>query len=258
MKRILSVKNLRIHLNSTGKEIIKNINFELQKGEKLGIIGESGSGKTTLVQGITALLSPQEFTMNGELEFLEEYSLLSLSFQEHRKIASQFMALIPQNAIYALNPYEKIEKQLRDTFEFHHGKKSYSQEHIKKLLVKMGFQELDILLKSYPGELSGGMKQRMTILLSLLSNQVQLLIADEATTALDVINQYYFLELLEEISLNRNLTIIYVSHDIRSVKKLCDSILILKDGEIVEYGKKEQILKNPAKEYTKLLLDSIL
>ena len=164
--------------------------------------------------------------------------------------------MILQDSINSLNPYERIEKQLLETYLFHSKEKvsnDFALEKIKELLSDVGFEDIDRILKSYPNELSGGMRQRIAIVL-VLCTDAKIVLADEPTTSLDVVNQFRFIELLKKISKEKALTLIYVSHDIKVLSKISDRIIVLKDGNVVEENSTAQILKEPKNEYTKLLI----
>lgn len=233
MKYILEVKNLNVDI---GKPILKNINFNVKKYEKLGIIGESGSGKTTLLNILSSYYDKNLYKISGEI------------------IKKGLVSMILQDSLNALNPYEKVGSQLMEEYARHN--KIVDILEIKKYLRKMGFDDTDRIIKAYPNELSGGMRQRISIILTLMNKNVEILLADEPTTALDIDNQKKFVKFLREICDKNNLTLIYVSHDMRIVSLLCDEIMVLKDGNIVEKGRKKQILNDPQDKYTKLLVEA--
>ncbi|MCI7342713.1 MAG: ABC transporter ATP-binding protein [Fusobacterium necrophorum] len=242
MKILMKIKNLSVNMEE--KRILKAISFEIYKGESLGIIGGSASGKTTLLHVLGEFLSGSSFQVKGEMEYCVGGKPKSY--------------LILQDAIHSLNPYENIEKQLMETYAFHHKKenKEKQKREIEKILLSLGFEDIKSLLSSYPGALSGGMKQRIAIAL-ILCCEVDLLLADEPTTALDAVNQLRFVQILKKICKERNITLVYVSHDIRVLMQLCHRIIIMKHGEIIETGKREEIWKQPQNEYTKELIYSV-
>ena len=129
----------------------------------------------------------------------------------------------------------------------------FALKKIKELLSDVGFEDIDRILKSYPNELSGGMRQRIAIVL-VLCTDAKIVLADEPTTSLDIVNQFKFIELLKKISEEKGLTLIYVSHDIKVLSKICERIIVLKDGNIIEENSTVQILKEPKNDYTKLLI----
>jgi len=180
--------------------------------------------------------------------------------KERKETCYKNISMILQDSINSLNPYERIEKQLLETYLFHSKEKvsnDFALGKIKELLSDVGFEDIDRILKSYPNELSGGMRQRIAIVL-VLCTDAKIVLADEPTTSLDVVNQFRFIELLKKISKERALTLIYVSHDIKVLSKICDRIIVLKDGNIVEENSTAQILKEPKNEYTKLLIKAAI
>ena len=238
MKNILEFKNFSVFLKNNNHKILNSIDIEIKEKEFLGIVGESGSGKTTLLNSIISFLDKEKFILDGSLTLFKNISM------------------ILQDTINSLNPYEKIKNQLLETYIFHSKKKvtnDFAIGEIKMLLLDVGFEDIDRILNSYPNELSGGMRQRIAIVL-VLCTDIKILLADEPTTSLDVVNQFRFIELLKKISKKKGLTLIYVSHDIKVLSKICERIIVLKDGNIVEKNNTVQILKEPKNDYTKLLI----
>lgn len=244
MKNILEFKNFNVTLKENNQKILNDINIVVKEEEFLGLVGESGSGKTTLLNAIISFLDKEKFVLNGEMNFLNNEE----NFKE--------ITMIFQDSINSLNPYEKIKKQLFETYLLHFQNKitkEFAMEEIKKLLLDVGLADVERILNSYPNELSGGMRQRVAIVLALCTRS-KILLADEPTTSLDVVNQFKFVELLKKITKEKKLTLIYVSHDIKLLSKICERIIVLKNGKIVEENTTEEILKNPQDEYTKLLV----
>ncbi|WP_187107160.1 ABC transporter ATP-binding protein [Fusobacterium necrophorum] len=242
MEVLMKIKNISVSVGE--KKILKRIFFEIYQGELLGIIGESASGKTTLLHVLGEFLSANLFQVEGEIEYFKE------------KKPRSYMIL--QDAIHSLNPYEKIGKQLRETYSFHHKKEKKEKQslEIHKILLSLGFENIEAVLSSYPSALSGGMRQRIAIAL-ILCCEVELLLADEPTTALDVVNQFRFVQLLQNICRERKISLVYVSHDIRILMQLCQRILVIKEGQIVEDSGREEIWEEPKHEYTKKLIYSV-
>ncbi|WP_187099686.1 ABC transporter ATP-binding protein [Fusobacterium necrophorum] len=242
MEVLMKIKNISVSVGK--KKILKKLFFEIYQGESLGIIGESASGKTTLLHVLGEFLSANLFQVKGEIEYPK------------KKKPRSYMIL--QDAIHSLNPYEKIGKQLRETYSFHHKeeKKEKQSLEIHKILLSLGFENVETVLSSYPSALSGGMRQRIAIAL-ILCCEVELLLADEPTTALDAVNQFRFVQLLQNICRERKITLVYVSHDIRILMQLCQRILVIKEGEIIEDSGREAIWEEPKHEYTKKLIYSV-
>lgn len=256
MNKILKVNNLNVAIDE--KQILKNINFSVDEGEILGIVGESGSGKTTLLNVLNSLLNTEFFSVDGNISYMDKEDFLALSSKERREFCSKNASMILQDSINSLNPYEKIYFQLFETYKKHNpaiNDKKIIDEKIKEILNRIGLKNIEKILHSYPNELSGGMKQRVSIALTLCCSKAKVLYADEPTTSLDVINQFKFVDLIKEICLEKNLTLIYVSHDIKLLLKFCDRIINLKDGEIVEDATSYDIWNKPQHEYTKSIIN---
>ena len=259
MKNILEFKNFSVSLKND-KKILNNINIQIKEKEVLGIVGESGSGKTTLLNSIISFLDMKKFIVIGDISLFENIEMYKIPEKERKETCYKNISMILQDSINSLNPYERIEKQLLETYLFHSKEKvsnDFALGKIKELLSDVGFEDIDRILKSYPNELSGGMRQRIAIVLVLCTDE-KIVLADEPTTSLDVVNQFRFIELLKKISKERALTLIYVSHDIKVLSKICDRIIVLKDGNIVEENSTAQILKEPKNEYTKLLIKAAI
>lgn len=243
-KKILEVKNLTVTI---GKKLVKEIGFELAGSEKLGIFGESGSGKSVTMYAIMDLL-PENAVVEGEIR-LDQTEILSLSKAERRRLLGRKVSMIFQDSINALNPYEKIRTQMERTIRFHQGlDKKNAGEFARYQLRDMGL-EPDRILDSYPRQLSGGMRQRVFIALSFCATP-QLIIADEPTTSLDTISQMRFIDLVGELSAKKNLPLIFISHNLGLIGKLCRNVLVMSEGEIIERGSVRKIFEKPEHEVT--------
>lgn len=251
---MLKIKNLNINLENK-KQILKNINFEIKKEELVGIVGESGCGKTTLIKAISSFCDENIFNLSGEI-FFENKNLLEIKKRERKKICTRNMSIILQDSINTLNPYEKIGTQLNEEYKRVYKNKEEREKNIIKDLESMGLKNIDIILNSFPSGLSGGMKQRISIILALCNKNIKLLLADEPTTSLDTLNQFNFIKLLKEICEKKKISLIYVSHDIRLLSQICERIIVMKDGKILEDETSQNILKNPRNKYTKLLIEA--
>lgn len=234
MNNILEIKNLSV-IFKKGK-ILKNINFFIREAEIVGIVGESGAGKTTLINAISGFIDREKFEIKGDIRILNSSENEFIDFRENENYKKN-ISVIPQDAINSLNPYEKIKNQLMETY-FLHNKEKYrnteeAYKYIKKILEDMNLTDVDKILNSYPNELSGGMKQRIVIILSIIGNK-KILLADEPTTSLDSISQHHFMEILKSICISQKLTLIYVSHDLELLSQICKRIVFIKNGEILE------------------------
>ena len=201
MKNILELKDFSVSLKNNNHKVLNDINIEIREKEFLGIVGESGSGKTTLLNSIISFLNEKKLILDGRIILFENIEIYKMTEEQRKEICHKNISMILQDSINSLNSYEKIKKQLLETYIFHSKKKitnDFAIEEIKKLLLDVGFEDIDRILNSYPNELSGGMKQRIAIVL-VLCTDIKILLADEPTTSLDVVNQSRFIELLKKI-----------------------------------------------------------
>ena len=254
MKEILKVKDLSVNNNSV--KILKNISFNIKKGEILGIVGESGCGKSTLIRALIQMMNKSEEIISGEILF-NERNLLSLDSKQIRKLRGNNLAVIFQNPGATLNPIRKIGKQFVQTMQSHMDiSKNEALEKASNMLEKVNLKDSKCILNSYPFELSGGMKQRVTIALAMIL-EPEILIADEPTSALDVTVQAQVVKEMMSLRDNFQTSIIIVTHSMSVISQMVDKVAVMYSGNIVEYGDKEDILRNPKHPYTKALIDAV-
>ena len=246
MKPLLEIKNLNINYKNSIKAV-KDVNFTLEDNQIISIVGESGSGKSTLIRAILKLLP-----MGGEID------IISLNKNELNKLRGKDIGMIFQDPNSTMDPIKTIEKQFIEYILEHNDMpKKEAIELAKEYLLKLNLTDVDRVLKSYPFELSGGMKQRVAIAMAMAQSP-RLLLADEPTSALDVTVQAQVIKELKRIRENFKTAIILVTHNMGVAAYISDKIAVMKSGEIIEFGDKEQIIKNPQKEYTKSLLNAII
>ncbi len=254
---VLEVRNLKAYyLTSRGPvKAVDNVSFDLERGESLGLAGESGCGKSTLGFSLINLLPPPGKIVDGSIK-IDGIEVVGKPDEElRREVRWKKISMIFQGAMNALNPVLTIGDQLSEPLIYHQGmSKEEAIERVKEHLELVGLDP-DIY-KRYPHELSGGMKQRAVIAMALLEHP-DVIIADEPTTALDVIVQAQILNLLKSLKKKLNLSIIFISHDLAVISEIADRLAIMYAGEIVEIGPSENLYLNPRHPYTQKLLGAI-
>jgi oligopeptide/dipeptide ABC transporter ATP-binding protein len=253
---LLEINNLKTYF-FTRNGVVKSvdgIDFSIEKGEILGIVGESGAGKSITGFSILNLIDDPGKIVGGEIIF-DGINLLTLSEEKLEKIRGNEISMVFQDPQTSLNPVISIGDQLIETILYHNKKvvKKDAQKTCLDILKLVGMPAAEKRMGSYPHQLSGGMKQRVVIAMALLNNP-KLLIADEPTTALDVTIQAQILYLMKKLSKDFNSSLILITHDIAVVSQLCDKIAVMYAGRIVEYGSKKDIIFNPMHPYTKGLV----
>ena len=249
---ILRVTNLTV---KNEKTILKNISFNLKLGKVLGIIGESGSGKTTLSKILLGLYDEKQLAVTGNIIF-NGINLLNLKNKEKNLLLGKELTLIPQNPMTAFNPNIKIKKQIIDTIKINsNNKKSEILKEINKFLKIVKLEETEKILNSYPFELSGGQLQRIMFALCLILNS-KVIIMDEITSAIDIENRKNIIFLIKKLEDN-NSSIIFITHDFRTLKEIADKVIVIKNGELIETISFHNN-DNFKEEYTKKLIQASL
>lgn len=257
-EKILQVKNLTISFRTGGGMVraVRDISFDLYKGETLAIVGESGSGKSVTARSLMGILAPNAVVDGGSILY-EDIDLLKLPESEFHRYRGNKLGMIFQDPLSSLNPIMKVGKQLTESMRLN-GKISRGDAKARalELLAGVGISDPERRYNQYPFELSGGMRQRIVIAIALSANP-DLLICDEPTTALDVTIQAQILELINSIKRERQLSVIFITHDMGVVANMADRIAVMYAGKIVEYGTADEIFYHPAHPYTWALLASI-
>ena len=255
---LLEVKNLGItyHTRAGAVAAAKNISFVLEKGRSLGLIGESGSGKTTIGLGLMGLLADNATVDTGKVLFKEE-DLLTLPDEAMMALRGKKISMIFQAAMNSLNPVHRVGDQVAEVMQVHCPELSTSQvnERVKEL-----FDDVGLSLSrrwDYPHQYSGGMKQRAVIAMALACSP-DLIIADEPTTALDMTVQSQILKKLVAIQQEKKISILLISHDIGVVSEICHDIAVMYQGDMVEYGTRDELLASPCHDFTKKLMAACL
>ncbi|MEV8214766.1 ABC transporter ATP-binding protein [Leifsonia sp. NPDC077715] len=238
---------------------VKNVTLDIKRGEIVGLAGESGCGKTTLAYGVQRLLKPPAVITSGSVVFHDEggedIAIDSLDAEQMRRFRWDKVSMVFQGAMNALNPVATIGSQLDDAFRVHRPRMSRQERRAAVIelleIVKVGGQRI----KSYPHELSGGMRQRVMIAMAL-ALRPQLMVMDEPTTALDVLVQREILKQISQLRHDFGFSVVFITHDLPLLLEISDRIAIMREGEIVELATAEQIWTNPQHEYTRTLLRS--
>jgi peptide/nickel transport system ATP-binding protein len=256
-KPLLEVDRLVMHYRIKAGEVsaVEDVSFTVHEGESVGLVGESGCGKTSIALSLLRLLPSNAEFISGEIRLNGE-DLLYLSPEEMRQRRWKDIAMVFQGAMNSWNPVYRVGDQIRETLDTHYrGVMSYDEQraHMEKLFSSVGLTPA--MLDRYPHEFSGGMRQRAVIAMALACSP-QLIIADEPTTALDVIVQDQILKELKRIQAEMGKSIIYISHDIAVIAEVTDSLGVMYAGKLVEYGPTAEIFARPRHPYAYLLLRS--
>ena len=256
MNTVLDVKDLNVSFRQDGAEThaVKNVSFNISRGETVALVGESGSGKSVTALSTVSLL-PESASIAGSINY-EGAEMVGADEAELRRVRGNDISFIFQEPMTSLNPLHTLEKQLAESILLHQGLTGdAARTRILELLNKVGINEPEKRLSSYPHQLSGGQRQRVMIAMAL-ANGPDLLIADEPTTALDVTIQAQILELLADLKTAEGMSMLFITHDLGIVRKFADRVYVMKDGEIVESGETKPLFDNPQHPYTQTLLSA--
>ena len=258
-KPVLSVENLQTAF-FTDKETIRavdGISFDIEPGETVGIVGESGSGKSVTARSIMGLIDDPGRVLDGSsIQFYGE-ELTTKSKEEYRELRGSGIAMVFQDPLTSLNPVYTVGNQLKETIKINRNLESRSVTELAvELLEAVSIPDARRRMTEYPHEFSGGMRQRAVIAMALACDP-DLLICDEPTTALDVTIQAQILELLKDLQENRNLSIMFITHDMGVIASIADRVNVMYAGEIIESAPVDHIYESPKHPYTQGLLESI-
>ena len=256
---LISIENLSIGFNTRSGEtapILRNIDIRVTQGETLGLVGESGSGKSTLALAMMGYMKKGLLLMNGVASFRDK-NTFELSVRELEDMRGGELALIPQNAGQSLTPTLRIGAQLIEALKLHSKiDENQHQTRATELLTQVRLPDPQVLLSRYPHQLSGGQQQRVAIAMAL-AGEPDALLLDEPTTGLDVTTQAHVLELLRDLAQQTQTAMVYVSHDLGAIARVCDRVAVMYAGEIILQGSTRQVLLNPVHPYARGLLASI-
>jgi peptide/nickel transport system ATP-binding protein len=257
MKNALVVNGLSLSVpSSKGRvRVVDNVSFDIPAGSKVGLVGESGSGKSLTAYTLMRLIKDPVKIDTGEI-YLGDKEILGMRMKDFRHMRGNDISMIYQDPMSALNPIMRIGAQIVESIQLH-ADVSHSQARSMAIehLASVGIPEPDRRIDSYPFEMSGGMLQRVVIAIAL-SGEPKVLIADEATTALDVTTQDRVLRLIDKIADERGLSVLLITHDLGVAAQFSDEIMVMYSGKLVERGSVNQIFSQPIHPYTKALLDS--
>ena len=255
---ILVINDLDISFRTHGGlvQAVRGISFELNKGETVAIVGESGSGKSVTVKAIMGILAGNAIINGGEILY-GGMDLIKIKEEQFHRIRGKRIGLIFQDPLSALNPIMRIGRQIMEVLRFHQGMNIASAKiRALELMEAVGIPDPPRRFNQYPFQFSGGMRQRIVIAIALAGDP-EILICDEPTTALDVTVQAKILEMINQIKEERNLSIIFITHDLGVVANMADKVNVMYAGRIVETGTAEDVFLEPAHPYTWALLSSV-
>lgn len=251
MKNILRIKNLNISFQAKNKihQVVTDISFAMNEGEIVGIVGESGCGKSMTALSLLRLL-PENARLDTEEIIVDGININGLDDNALRKIRGKDISIIFQEPMSSLNPLIKVGKQVSESVREHRGlSRKEAKKKALEMMSEVGLPNADVLYDRLPHQLSGGMQQRIMIALAMICNP-KILIADEPTTALDVTIQAQILYLMKELNKKHGTSILFISHDLGVISQMCQTVIVMYLGHIVEKGSVKTVLTKPAHPYT--------
>ncbi|MCR5848022.1 MAG: ABC transporter ATP-binding protein [Lachnospiraceae bacterium] len=255
---MLTVKDLRIEFfdHELPEVAVKDVDFTIEDSEILGIVGESGSGKSMTAMAIAGLLNRKDLTKSGVID-LDGIDLLNLPRTKLREIQGNDIGFVFQDPLNSMNPVLKVGPQVEEAMRIRKKTLGLSKEEMKAIAIEnmksVGLDDAERIYDAYPHQISGGQRQRAMIAAALVLKP-KLLICDEPTTALDVTVQKKIIDLLKKLNRETHCSILFISHDLSVIRALCDKVVVMKDGLVVEEGSSKEIFSNPKEEYTRQLI----
>ena len=256
--KILEVKDLKLSFKTQYGilQAIRGVSFDLYKGETLAIVGESGSGKSVTARSIMGLLAPNAIYEDGSIMY-QNQDIMQLPEEDFHQIRGTKISMIFQDPMSSLNPIMRVGRQISEALRFKLGMpKKMAKKRAIELMELVGITDAEKRYTQFPFQFSGGMRQRIVISIAL-ANNAEILICDEPTTALDVTIQGQILDLINKLKKERNLSVIFITHDLGVVANVADRIAVMYAGKIVEVGTAEEVFYNPKHPYTWALLSSM-
>lgn len=256
---LLNVKNLTVGYYNRFKKLVpavSDVSFHLQKGETLGIVGESGCGKSTLARALMGYCRPGSLITGGEVQF-DGLNILQMNSSELRELRGQRIAMVPQNPLSSLTYHIKVGPQVDEILRIHQGMDNRSaRNQTLELFDATNLPDPELIYDRYPHEISGGQRQRVVIA-GALACQPAVMVLDEPTTALDTTTEMQVLQLVKELRKKREMALVYITHDLTLTDYICEDVLVMLDGSVVEKGSVERIFKAPQTDYAQMLISSI-
>ncbi|MEM7195201.1 MAG: ABC transporter ATP-binding protein [Pseudomonadota bacterium] len=257
---LLEVRDLTVEFANTDAPAVDQVSFTLSAGETIGIVGESGSGKSVSCLSILGLLPHgSRATVTGTVR-LDGENIFDLPKKAIRRLRGEQISMIFQDPMSSLNPYHRIGRQIIEPAVVRGVSENEAKQAALQLLIDTGVAhdpaDAEIRYRQYPHEFSGGMRQRVMISIALITNP-RILIADEPTTALDATTQRQVLSIIKNLQADRNVALLFISHDLNVVRQVADRVLVMKSGKVVEQGRCEEVLESPRHPYSKQLIDSV-
>ena len=251
MSTLLNISDL--HVEIAGALVLRGVSLALEPGRVLGLVGESGAGKTMVSRVVLGIQPGNARITSGRVEF-DGRDITHLDEHQRRHLLGREIALVPQNPMTALNPVARIEPQITDVLRLHLGlSRAASRVRALELLAAVHLRDPERVLRQYPHELSGGMRQRI-LLAAAFACKPRLIIADEPTTALDVTVQRQILRLLKELQQTSGTAVLFITHDLGVVSKICDEVCVIHGGRILEFAPVADLFARPQHPYTQALM----
>jgi len=254
-ENVLTIRNLSIDYQ-TDRGVLKamrHVNLDIPRGSIVGVVGESGCGKSTLISSIIRLLAPNATVPNGSIVF-EDQDLLKLSANQMRALRGTKLSIVFQDPMSTLNPVFSIGQQMTDIQYRDDKTNAQKRQRSIDMLASVGIPDPESRLDQYPHEFSGGMQQRISIAMALQAEPA-LLIADEPTTALDATLEVQIIHLLKELQAKMDCSILFISHHLGVIAELCDHVIVMYAGEVIEQGTTAEVFRSPKHPYTEKLLE---
>ncbi len=253
---MLEIQNLHVRFHNRQREAVAGVSFKIEDGEIMGLVGESGSGKTVTAMSVAGLLPRKQCDYSGEI-LLDGQELLHADRKVLRQIQGKDIGVVFQEPMNAMDPLMRVGKQVEECLKIHTDMNAAERKaRAIEALKAVELRNVEEVYNKYPHELSGGMCQRAMIAAAAVSRP-KLLLLDEPTTALDITIQSQILELLKELNKKYGMSMLFISHDLNVVRKLCRRVAVMQKGQIVETGSTDEIFRNPQHEYTKKLIAAI-